>query len=107
MSRMTVGSPLPFEVEKKALRPSGSKSLFRGKAPSIIRPSYSVPNSMYSFQSVGIGGKAESREGRFKQDRGGQTHVRCCASSSFSPYYLSSVRRSPSRPRKASHFLGP
>src|SRR5450631_3594267 len=57
MSRMTVGSPLPFEVEKKALRPSGSKSLFRGKAPSIIRPSYSVHNSMYSFQSVGIGGQ--------------------------------------------------
>src|ERR1700728_14084 len=48
---MTVGTPLPFEVEKKALRPSGSNSFFRGKAPSIVRPSYSVHSSIDNFQS--------------------------------------------------------
>src|SRR5277367_5157616 len=48
---MTVETPLPFEVEKKALRPSGSKSFFRGKAPSIVRPSYSVQSSIDKFQS--------------------------------------------------------
>src|ERR1700744_4773859 len=48
---MTVGTPLPFDVEKKALRPSGSNSFFRGKTPSIVRPSYSVHSSIEKFQS--------------------------------------------------------
>src|ERR1035437_5108520 len=60
---MTVRSPLRFEVEKKALRPSGSKSFFKRKAPSIVLPSYSVHSSICSCPDLGIGSKQKAGEG--------------------------------------------
>src|SRR5580693_3817571 len=63
---MTVGTPVPFEVEKNALRPSGCSSLVSGKTPSIVLPSYSFQSSIVDRPVLGIG-QGESREGQRKQ----------------------------------------
>ena len=68
MRRMTRATPLPFEVRKKALRPSGRRSFVSGKRPSIVLPSYSVHSSISYVQSGEVH-QGRNAAGQVKQER--------------------------------------
>src|SRR5580692_5531479 len=86
---MTVGTPVPFEVEKNALRPSGCSSLVSGKTPSIVLPSYSFQSSIVDRPVLGIG-QGESREG--KGSRRTQTSITWMATHRSTTNYYPSLR---------------